>query len=56
MSEVAIQSPPPTARPIDADPPDARARLTQLGQLLAKARSAALLAEYLRLRASIRPR
>ncbi|MCS7032424.1 MAG: hypothetical protein NZ561_00335 [Phycisphaerae bacterium] len=49
-----VQSPPPTARPPEADSEDPRASLCRLSTLLSQQRSTRLLLEYLRLRRMVR--
>lgn len=54
MSDQSVQSPPPSPRPVNPSPPDARDRLIQLAEQLSHAPDVRLLREYLRLRSSIR--
>ncbi len=49
-----VSSPPPTERPVEPPPPDARDRMHQLASALTDTRDVQLLREYLRLRAAIR--
>ena len=60
MSEVSdatippVDSPPPAPQPAREPPPDPRARLMQLADLLARTHDRRLLIEYLRLRHAMR--
>lgn len=49
-----ITSPPPTERPAEDRTSDARDRLNQLADALARSRDAQLLREFLRLRSALR--